>query len=90
MLEGKDGKALPLDKILSCKTGNMAQTSGSRVKESGVQLSIRLGFSNCPSRALTAHLSSTCEHGVSTSLLLGLLCPPAIMQMNTSRALPLL
>jgi len=37
MLEGKDGKALPLDKILSCKTGNMAQIWGSSVKESGVR-----------------------------------------------------
>lgn len=37
MLEGKDGKALPLDKILLCNTGNMAQILGSRVKESGVR-----------------------------------------------------
>lgn len=37
MLEGKDGKVSPFDKILSCKTVNTAQILGSRVKDSGLQ-----------------------------------------------------
>lgn len=51
----------------------------------------RTDFSNCPSRALTTCLSSTCEHGGFISLLLftmGLLCPPAVLQMHASRVLP--